>query len=113
MPRLRLLPLLLLVPVVLAVGFAATGVAFAQDAVMPAMTPANQDAIPGYLLSASPILALVWGAFKLGQGVKVQVEVVVQPDTKLLLERLVDAAERVADHDGPPTHRLKLAAAKD
>lgn len=50
-------------------------VAFAQDGAVPAV--AAPSSMPGtdYLLSMGPYGALVWGAYLLGKGVKVTVQI--------------------------------------
>lgn len=61
-------------------------VAFAQDG----STPAAPNAMPGsdYLLSLGPYGALVWGAYLLGKGVRVTVQVELSERDRELLERI-------------------------
>lgn len=61
-------------------------VAFAQDGSVPAAL----GALPGsdYLLSLGPYGALVWGAYLLGKGVRVTVQVELSERDRELIERI-------------------------
>lgn len=66
---------------------ASCAVAFAQDA---APGVAGPSSAPGadFLLSMGPYGALVWGAYLLGKGVKVTVQVELSDRDRLLFETL-------------------------
>ena len=63
-------------------------VAFAQEAVVP--TAAAAGAMPGtdFLLSMGPYGALVWGAYLLGKGVKVTVQIELSERDRELIGKL-------------------------
>lgn len=63
-------------------------VAFAQDAGgMPGATPSALPS-PDFLLSMGPYGALVWGAYLLGKGVKVTIQVELSEHDRELIEKL-------------------------
>lgn len=53
-----------------------------------------------YLLGLGPIGGLIYGAYLLGKGVSVTVEVHLRPEDRGLAERAVEALERQTDPDG-------------
>lgn len=63
-------------------------VAFAQDGAVPAV--AAPTSIPGsdFLLSMGPYGALVWGAYLLGKGVKVTVQIELSERDRELIGKL-------------------------
>ncbi len=63
-------------------------VAFAQDGAGPAV--AAPSAMPGsdYLLSMGPYGALVWGAYLLGKGVRLTVQIELSEKDRELIERI-------------------------
>ncbi len=68
-----------------ALVLASCAMAFAQDgAAVPAVPGASLD----YLLSLGPYGALVWGAYLLGQGVKVTIQVELSDHDRELVEKL-------------------------
>lgn len=90
-----LLPLaLLLSPLV---ALAGDGASVAQGVPTPAMD---------YLLSLGPIGALVWGAYQIGRGVRLTVQVELKPEDRALVERGVVALERKVDLLGLPPSTL-------
>ena len=63
-------------------------VAFAQDgAGVPAMPGGSAPSL-GYLLSLGPYGALVWGAYLLGKGVKVTIQVELSDHDREVIEKL-------------------------
>lgn len=64
---------------------ASCAVAFAQDGAAPV-----SPAMPGsdYLLSLGPYGALVWGAYLLGKGVRVTVQVELSDRDREILEKI-------------------------
>lgn len=72
---------------------ASCAVAFAQDGAAPAV-PAV-PAVPGsdYLLSLGPYGALVWGAYLLGKGVKVTVNIELSEQDREIIKRMGRAAQ--------------------
>ena len=64
-------------------------VAFAQDAVGPAAV-GGPSAMPSadFLLSLGPYGALVWGAYLLGKGVKITIQVELSEHDRELIEKL-------------------------
>ncbi len=67
---------------------ASCAVAFAQDgAGVPAMPGGSAPSLD-YLLSLGPYGALVWGAYLLGKGVKVTIQVELSEHDRELIEKL-------------------------
>jgi len=83
------------------------GFAFAQDVSMPASPSATSTVVTqpqqpptdlsNYLLGLGPVGALVYGAYLLGKGVTVKIEVQLSEADRRLSERAVDALERAAE----------------
>ena len=69
---------------------ASCAVAFAQDpgAVVPAVAAPTGMPSADYLLSLGPYGALVWGAYLLGKGVKVTVQVELSERDRELIAKL-------------------------
>ncbi|MDP2309938.1 MAG: hypothetical protein Q8P18_28225 [Pseudomonadota bacterium] len=66
---------------------ASCAVAFAQEAAPPVAGPSSA---PGtdFLLSMGPYGALVWGAYLLGKGVKVTVQIELSERDREIIEKL-------------------------
>lgn len=64
----------------------ATGSALADDASVPASGGMGLD----YVLSLGPYGALVWGAYTLGRGVKLSVQIELSEQDRDLLSRLAE-----------------------
>jgi len=76
------------------------GAAFAQDVGgAPTVLVQSPEGPPtdlsNYLLGLGPVGALVYGAYLLGRGVKVTIQVEVSDQDRRLLERAVDAVEQI------------------
>ena len=83
-----LLPLALLLLPLVALASDAAGAPAAQGIPAPAVD---------YLIGLGPIGALVWGAYHLGRGVRLTVQVELKAEDRALLERGVLALERKVD----------------
>lgn len=70
--------------------------ALAQDVAVPAAGGSPGQVGVEYLLGLGPIGALVYGAWLLGKGVTVKVEVRLDDEDRGLLRRGVEAAESIA-----------------
>ena len=77
-------PLLLLGPALVLVSCVARALAGDGDVVPP---PAGTPTLD-YLLTLGPYGALVWGAFLLGRGVKVTIQVELSDHDRELIEKL-------------------------
>jgi hypothetical protein len=67
---------------------ASCAMAFAQDgAAVPAVPGASAPSLD-YLLSLGPYGALVWGAYLLGKGVKITIQVELSEYDRELIEKL-------------------------
>lgn len=76
--------------------------ALADDGAEPARAgaPASEDPFVRYLLGLGPIGALVYGAFLLGKGVKVTVEVHLSSEDRQLADRATVAVEKLQSYAG-------------
>ncbi len=63
-------------------------VAFAQDGATVPAVPGGSAPSLDYLLSLGPYGALVWGAYLLGKGVKVTIQVELSDHDRGLIEKL-------------------------
>jgi hypothetical protein len=67
---------------------ASCAVAFAQDGAGVPAVPGGSAPSLDYLLSLGPYGALVWGAYLLGKGVKVTIQVELSDHDRELIEKL-------------------------
>ncbi|MFZ5480633.1 MAG: hypothetical protein ACOZNI_27975 [Myxococcota bacterium] len=67
---------------------ASCAVAFAQDGSGSLGAPAGAGPSLDYLLSMGPYGALVWGAYLLGKGVKVTVQIELSERDRELIEKI-------------------------
>ena len=67
---------------------ASCAVAFAQDGAGVPAVPGGSAPSLDYLLSLGPYGALVWGAYLLGKGVKVTIQVELSERDRELLEKV-------------------------
>jgi hypothetical protein len=67
---------------------ASCAVAFAQDGTGVPAVPGGSAPSLDYLLSLGPYGALVWGAYLLGKGVKVTIQVELSDHDRELIEKL-------------------------
>ena len=76
--------------------------AFGQEVPVPVAPPAaGLDPTLQYLLGAGPLGALVYGAWLLGKGVNIKVQVDLAEDDRELIRRGVSAAETIARRGHP------------
>ncbi len=78
---------------------ASCAVAFAQDggAVVPVASPGSMPSAD-FLLSMGPYGALVWGAYLLGKGVRVTVQIELSERDREIIEKL-GSSRRMGDHE--------------
>ncbi len=75
---------------------------FGQEVVSPATAAATGlDPTLQYILGAGPLGALVYGAWMLGRGVKIRIQVDFADEDRELLKRGVTAAEAIARRNTP------------
>ena len=67
---------------------ASCAVAFAQDGAGVPSVPGGSAPSLDYLLSLGPYGALVWGAYLLGKGVKITIQVELSEHDRELIEKL-------------------------
>ena len=84
-------PVLLLGPALVLASGVAGGLSGAGDALVP--PPAGTPGLD-YLLTLGPYGALVWGAYLLGKGVKVTIQVELSERDRQLLSRFAEDSAR-------------------
>ena len=77
-------PILLIGPALVLASGVAGGLSGAGDALVPPVGTPTLD----YLLTLGPYGALVWGAYLLGRGVKITVQVELSEKDRELLEKV-------------------------
>ena len=77
----------------LVLWLASCALAFAQDGGPPAPGAASSMPSADFLLSMGPYGALVWGAYLLGKGVKVTVQIELSERDREILERMGNRVE--------------------
>ena len=76
--------------------------AFGQEVAPVPTAAAGMDPTLQYILGAGPLGALVYGAWLLGKGVKISVQVDLAEEDRELLKRGVTAAEAIAQRNRFP-----------